>query len=82
MLVVIGAATLFQFTPLREGRLWASSWMATVLQFQFTPLREGRRSYGNDIPGKTDFNSRPCVRGDYLGGPGRFAGGISIHAPA
>ena len=34
---------LFQFTPLREGRLFLQITHPSVLLFQFTPLREGRR---------------------------------------
>ena len=37
---------LFQFTPLREGRLVRSPYDGSEEQFQFTPLREGRRSAG------------------------------------
>ena len=34
----------FQFTPLREGRLWIfRSALPITRKFQFTPLREGRR---------------------------------------
>ena len=33
---------LFQFTPLREGRLEPGEEEAVPAQFQFTPLREGR----------------------------------------
>ena len=33
---------LFQFTPLREGRLETVEDIANELKFQFTPLREGR----------------------------------------
>ena len=34
---------LFQFTPLREGRLLTVSAACSPFLFQFTPLREGRR---------------------------------------
>ena len=34
---------IFQFTPLREGRLFLQITHPSVLLFQFTPLREGRR---------------------------------------
>ena len=33
---------VFQFTPLREGRLINNSTFETINEFQFTPLREGR----------------------------------------
>ena len=35
--------TIFQFTPLREGRLVIMNNKGGVGKFQFTPLREGRR---------------------------------------
>ena len=36
-------AMLFQFTPLREGRLAMDLGVPLLCIFQFTPLREGRR---------------------------------------
>ena len=33
---------IFQFTPLREGRLMLSGYFYSHYKFQFTPLREGR----------------------------------------
>ena len=48
------STALFQFTPLREGRPYASREAAAAIEFQFTPLREGH------------FNSRPSARGDVL----------------
>ena len=36
---------VFQFTPLREGRLFHRHVMPPSAQFQFTPLREGRPSF-------------------------------------
>ena len=33
---------LFQFTPLREGRLLKETISFALFSFQFTPLREGR----------------------------------------
>ena len=36
--------TLFQFSPLREGRLVAADVIQPFVRFQFSPLREGRRS--------------------------------------
>ena len=54
----------FQFTPLREGRPKAAcTWTANSL-FQFTPLREGRRVRLWMQLNFSNFNSRPCVRGD------------------
>lgn len=37
---------------------------ALALLFQFTPLREGRPLPSWYRPRATNFNSRPCVRGD------------------
>ena len=37
---------LFQFTPLREGRLAVGVIGVPCTSFQFTPLREGRRFVG------------------------------------
>ena len=54
----------FQFTPLREGRPYIASKAPTDDLFQFTPLREGRPAAKRQLAGGTDFNSRPCVRGD------------------
>ena len=39
---------LFQFTPLREGRLGVRSREEIARLFQFTPLREGRRERQKD----------------------------------
>ena len=36
----------------------------THILFQFTPLREGRRQGWSCPPCRTNFNSRPCERGD------------------
>ena len=62
----------FQFTPLREGRplrLWKLSRIRSI--FQFTPLREGRPNQFLYIQcGYANFNSRPCVRGDWGYGKG------------
>ena len=40
--------TLFQFTPLREGRLSTGRASGSSDLFQFTPLREGRRKPGEN----------------------------------
>ena len=41
--LVARSSAIFQFTPLREGRLTAKLKMLDSELFQFTPLREGRR---------------------------------------
>ena len=75
-------AQIFQFTPLREGRLNSSPSSTASTVFQFTPLREGRRLFGHPPSCHTYFNSRPSARGDprrahHFGVDGK----ISIHAP-
>ena len=75
------APTIFQFTPLREGRRAAARRTVCSGKFQFTPLREGRRPpcISTHIPGY--FNSRPSARGDADAGIDFSAYNISIHAP-
>ena len=65
---------IFQFTPLREGRLARKVSPTMLAVFQFTPLREGRPPAAliSTTP-ETDFNSRPCERGD--AGPGGCGAG-------
>ena len=54
----------FQFTPLREGRLFRQDSAGITGKFQFTPLREGR-PHRRAMQVRTHyFNSRPCERGD------------------
>ena len=61
------ALWIFQFTPLREGRLTSLVYNIITGKFQFTPLREGRRTAARSLSTFTsNFNSRPCVRGDDL----------------
>ena len=56
---------LFQFTPLREGRLCCHGNSGCTAQFQFTPLREGRPApRAGPVSARTYFNSRPSARGD------------------
>ena len=74
---------IFQFTPLREGRLtFERAYSRALSEFQFTPLREGRRAAMADISAikKISIHAPPrgatwisdfFVRGD----------AISIHAP-
>ena len=66
--------TLFQFTPLREGRLPQCGQYTHPFLFQFTPLREGRRVFAFRFNDEVCFNSRPCERGDagYFTGPLSF----------
>ena len=76
-------STIFQFTPLREGRrnpgMHTSSFCTL---FQFTPLREGRLGAGRPDCGEGGhFNSRPSARGDWAGCSFVRWIHISIHAP-
>ena len=55
---------VFQFTPLREGRLSLVFSASSYGVFQFTPLREGRLGNTQRQNQPSYFNSRPYVRGD------------------
>ena len=57
-------SALFQFTPLREGRLTLGEGMDSGDKFQFTPLREGRQQIKRITILQHYFNSRPSARGD------------------
>ena len=63
---------IFQFTPLREGRLVIFNINKTKFTFQFTPLREGRLTSLPSVSEPENFNSRPCGRGDPLPPPARI----------
>ena len=56
--------SIFQFTPLREGRPKFGRCIGRGALFQFTPLREGRRVLAQVVNYDNDFNSRPSARGD------------------
>ena len=77
-----GLSLSFQFTPLREGRLWVDKDLFRDDGFQFTPLREGRRVSLDYLVGRSDISIHAPPRGatrrerDSLK---RMA--ISIHAP-
>ena len=74
--------TVFQFTPLREGRPTSTGKRSTTLLFQFTPLREGRRRHASRQPRDVDISIHAPPRGATpsrrMVHPGRQ---ISIHAP-
>ena len=58
--------SVFQFTPLREGRPHKPAPRRSRGAFQFTPLREGRPIPRVDGGGSAgNFNSRPSARGDF-----------------
>ena len=75
-------ANVFQFTPLREGRLARQNVGDCIRVFQFTPLREGRHGRWALLPLHLHFNSRPSARGDRaMRGDSGTSDDISIHAP-
>ena len=76
-----GAAGLFQFPLLREGRRGKSCTTSSFLRFQFTPLREGRLYKIWFIVNGINFNSRPSARGDAVSSCVFSILLISIHAP-
>ena len=77
-------ACIFQFTPLREGRLLPTTVSISQKPFQFTPLREGRRLVrcldllvaGISIHAPAGGATTRRRKG------GEWRGNISIHAPA
>ena len=54
---------VFQFTPLREGRLDFFVVLESPMQFQFTPLREGRRKRISVTLGMKEFQFTPLREG-------------------
>ena len=73
--------SLFQFTPLREGRRWLTLRFSRSARFQFTPLREGRPGRTRWFCHRQHFNSRPSARGDAAMADISAIAKISIHAP-
>ena len=74
---------IFQFTPLREGRLRCCMTWIPKSYFNSRPCGRGDRNSVQAARRTGYFNSRPCGRGDKAPAPG--PGGrdhISIHAPA
>ena len=55
--------TIFQFTPLREGRHTSNCISCFVDKFQFTPLREGRRIVKNNNLKIPKFQFTPLREG-------------------
>ena len=77
-----GITGKFQFTPLREGRPFRQDSAGITGKFQFTPLREGRPGCACLMSSSSNFNSRPCERGDGISAKRIAKELISIHAPA
>ena len=61
-----GASTLFQFTPLREGRLRILITFFDAGEFQFTPLREGRQTSQYTWKHLGEFQFTPLREGRLL----------------
>ena len=78
---MLKASAQFQFTPLRDGRLFLQITHPSVLLFQFTPLREGRQESARRLRLAKNFNSRPSARGDDADELAKGLTPISIHAP-
>ena len=57
------AISLFQFTPLREGRRSRRNRAASTFRFQFTPLREGRPVYRPNCFNASIFQFTPLREG-------------------
>ena len=75
-------ATIFQFTPLREGRPCPDKGPSFPALFQFTPLREGRREQELHHVATLQFQFTPLREGRHVGlRHQQVAVGISIHAP-
>ena len=77
-----GAAGLFQFPLLREGRLVHFNFIRAIYNFNSRPSARGdpvnveRKSFT-----PSHFNSRPSVWGDVRVLVAAIIGAISIHAP-
>ena len=74
-------AVVFQFTPLREGRLCGASSVRAVIHFNSRPSARGDVQRRSSRKSSGNFNSRPSARGDGMGSPGVSPIPISIHAP-
>ena len=75
-------AALFQFTPLREGRLCARRKARKSSRFQFTPLREGRPPTFTPDAEKLRISSHAPPRGaTVIQALRNIVTRISIHAP-
>ena len=73
--------SVFQFTPLREGRPKGFSNAEIAKLFQFTPLREGRLTERKTSIRATIFQFTPLREGRQLRGEEYGWIYISIHAP-
>ncbi len=76
-------ASIFQFSPLREGRQEKPFFQKQVKGISIlAPARGATCQCWHILPCRSDFNSRPCERGDFSCAPGFLGLRISILAPA
>ena len=74
--------SIFQFTPLREGRLGTKSASAACVTISIHAPPRGATPTRTAASGRPEyFNSRPSARGDVVKVPICRAAEISIHAP-
>ena len=73
----------FQFTPLREGRLFATfQRFVCISHFNSRPSARGDLNFRTKFSTRSYFNSRPSARGDGdAAAPNAGEHAISIHAP-
>ena len=72
---------VFQFTPLREGRLPAVTARRLPKNFNSRPSARGDHPALQHHAHRADFNSRPSARGDPRQFWRQYRHSISIHAP-
>ena len=75
------SVSVFQFTPLREGRQVVNRAVEASADFNSRPSARGDDRAAADVRRSVYFNSRPSARGDSARTPGRSREPISIHAP-
>ena len=73
--------TVFQFTPLREGRRRSGCWISRAKDFNSRPSARGDLFPNHQDCGASHFNSRPSARGDCFPHRLEVERIISIHAP-
>ena len=73
--------SLFQFTPLREGRLTKAECLDLPEKFQFTPLREGRPDGAAQSAASIISIHAPPRGATTKLHPAQHQDNISIHAP-
>ena len=79
--IAIYCRDIFQFTPLREGRLPPLVRPCGITNFNSRPSARGDGGIRAPRPGRLHFNSRPSARGDCADVRDGAVTDISIHAP-